>query len=270
PQALYQGFGVSVQGIIVYRGAYFGRPIWVVNPPLGHPLLPAQNFIRDVRPNLEDPVPLLAGIDMSGVYFQRVPQVVLPGWATADLLATSTGSSDNELPLVFSGTIDQSQIVVWAFDLEASNLPARLALPLLTANTLSTLLTTSIPAVIRLGEPVDLGPATTVELPGGRRLTLSSTQDELGESRQFTRTKQPGLYRIYNNADQLVAGFAVQAGSALEANPQAQFSSETVTQRFTSDETTTFVDDQYRFWPWLIGVALFVIMIEGWLAWRRS
>ena len=59
--------------------------ILVVNPPLGHPLLPAPNFTRNLRPDPTSASALLTGIELSGVYFNRVLQVVLPNWAKVDL-----------------------------------------------------------------------------------------------------------------------------------------------------------------------------------------
>src|SRR6185503_9435614 len=108
----------------------------------------------------------------------------------------------------------------WAFDLAASNLQARLALPLLMANTLQTLLSPAPQPVVPLGEPVLINGNFSIEVPGGRR--LSSLELE-GSSGLFTRTKQPGLYKIYNDQDAFVAGFAIHAGSALESNLSPQF-----------------------------------------------
>ncbi|MBE7473099.1 MAG: VWA domain-containing protein [Anaerolineales bacterium] len=235
--------------------------LWVVNPPLGHPLLPADNFSRNLRPDPATGSTLLAGADLSGVYFNRVLQVTLPEWAEVDLRASAGGQ-----PLIFHGTTRRSQIVVWAFDLAASNLPARLALPLLTANTLQTLLSPAPQPVVPLGEPVVINGNFSIEVPGGRR--LSSLEAE-GSSGIFTRTKLPGLYKIYNDQGALVAGFAVHAGSALESNLAPQFQPSTFNLQPSTSNALPPEIEYYEIWPWLAGLVVTVVMLEGWLAWRK-
>jgi hypothetical protein len=235
----------------------------VVNPPLGHPLLPADNFSRNLRPDPATGSTLLAGADLSGVYFNRVLQITLPEWAEVDLRATAGGQ-----PLIFHGATRRSQIVVWAFDLAASNLPARLALPLLTANTLQTLLSPAPQPVVPLGEPVVINGNFSIEVPGGRR--LSSLEAE-GSSGIFTRTKLPGLYKIYNDQDVLVAGFAVHAGSAMESNLALQLQPSTFNLQPASRTFNALPPEieYYELWPWLAGLVTAVVMLEGWLAWRK-
>lgn len=244
----------------------------IVNPPLGHPLLPAQNFARDLRPNLESTSTLLAGVDLSGVLFKRVPQLALPAWAEVDLAALPTALDlevDQGQPLIFHGTVDGSRIVVWAFDLAESNLPARLAFPLITANTLSMLVSATPPAVVPVGEPVLLGRGNySVEIPGNRRLFPSSGADS-GPNSVFSHTKQPGIYRIYTEADTLVAGFAVQAGSALESNLTTQLQPDQLNLASQPAQAGISPATEYdEFWIWLAGLVLVVVTIEGWLAWR--
>jgi hypothetical protein len=242
----------------------------IVNPPLGHPLLPAENFARNLRPDLEVTSALLTGLDLSGVYFSRVSQLTLPDWAEADLMGVAIDpeqETNSDLPLIFSGAVDDSKLVVWAFDLTESNLPARLALPLLTANTLSTLLSSGPPPVVPVGEPVLLNGSYSVEIPGGRRLPPDSAGNELNV---FTRTKQPGLYKIYGSDEALVTGFAVQAGSALESNLTTQLDPAALELRQEPERVLASPKLEFEeYWPWLAGLALGAVIIEGWLAWRR-
>lgn len=235
--------------------------VLVVNPPLGHPLLPADNFSRNLRPDPTTGSTLLAGVDLSGVYFNRALQAKLPEWAEVDLRASGDGQ-----PLIFHGNTRRSQIVVWTFDLAASNLPARLALPLLTANTLQTLLSPAPQPVVPMGEPVVINGNFSIEVPGGRR--LSSLEAE-GGSGQFTRTKLPGLYKIYNDQGALVAGFAVHAGSALESNLAPQLQPETFNVQRATFASLPPEIEYYEIWPWLAGLVAAVVMLEGWWAWRK-
>jgi len=240
--------------------------VLVINPPLGHPLLSANNLARNLRPDPETASTLFDGIDLSGVYFNRVPRLTLPDWANLDL-NTVAGQADEPVPLVFHGTIENSRVMVWAFDLSASNLPARLALPLLTANMLSTMLDPSPPAAIPVGAPVKLPSNFNVEIPDGHRLFLNP--DRATES-LFTRTKLPGLYRIYNQSNELVAGFAVHAGEPQESNLTQKIQPDTLAPLDASAVAAPQPETAFEeFWPWLAGLALVVITAEGWFAWRK-
>ncbi len=252
--------------------------IWVVSPPLGHPLLPAENYTRNLRPDPTTASTLLTAVDLSGVYFNRVHQLTLPPWANVDLTTASaptSGQGEASInpgqPLIFHGSVGDSRLVVWAFDLAASNLPARLALPLLTANTLQTLLSPAPQSVVPLGEPVPINGNFSVEIPGGRH--LFPTLEEKREGKVFAHTQQPGLYKIYNDQNEWVAGFAVHAGSALESNLTVQLQPSTfnslrepASRTFNTPPPQT---EYYDFWPWLAGLVLTVVIIEGWLAWRK-
>lgn len=243
----------------------------VVNPPLGHPLLQAEHYVRNLRPDGTAAVsPLLDGVDLSGVYVGRAPKLDAPPWAVVDLTgrpaaasleAAATGQPQ-QYPLIFHGAVGNSRVVVWAFDLTASNLPARLALPLLVANTGSVLLDPLLPPVVAAGEPVHLNDRYAIEIPGGRRL---SAGDGI-----FARTKQPGLYRVFDERGRPAGGFAVHAGSALESNLARGFNPAGIEPVYAARPAPTAADIAFEeYWPWLAGLALAVVVIEGWLAWRR-
>jgi hypothetical protein len=240
----------------------------VVNPPLGHPLLPANNFSRNLRPDPATGSALLAGVDLSGVYFNRVLQLTLPDWAEVDLRAGAGLGETSGRPLIFHGRVGSSQRVVWAFDLSetATNLPARLALPLLTANTLQTLLSPAPQPVVPIGASVLIQGNFSIEIPDGRRLSSFQAKPSDG---LFSHTKQPGLYKIYNEQGIFVAGFAVHAGSALESNLTPQLQPERLNLSRPSPQTLPPEVEYYEIWPWLAGLVVGVVMLEGWLAWRR-
>lgn len=242
--------------------------IWLVNPPVGHPLLAVDTVVVNLRPDVSSASDMLAGVDLSGVYFPRVGRLVAPDWATVDLFGVSN-QIEGQPPLIFHGATEQGRAAVWAFDLNASNLPARLALPLLTANTLEVLLAPAPPAAIDLGEPVRLPATFSVETPDGQRLFLNDEGDT--SENLFTRTKQPGLYRVYDQNNNLAAGFAVHAGSSQESNLTLRQNLPDLESRVkvalvTSPDRAPLLEE---YWPWLAGLALLVIMVEGWLAWRK-
>jgi hypothetical protein len=265
------GLNLADFDLVVFDGLPVELTSWppgnllVVNPPLGHPLLPSENLARNLRPDPGTASSLLAGIDLSGVYFSRAPRIVVPDWAEVDLVGVE---NEQSVPLIFQGIANNGRVMVWAFDLAASNLPARLALPLLTANSFSALLAPSLSPAIAVGEPVLLNRNFYVETPEGQRLFPDSNQ--IAEH-LFSRTKMPGLYQIYNEANNLVAGFAVHAGSPLESNlGQRQWQPEELKALETGPLPLPEAEINYEdFWPWLAGLALGVIMVEGWLAWRR-
>lgn len=256
------------QGLPLDLTAWPRGNLLVVNPPLGHPLLPADNFSRNQRPDPATGSALLAGVDLSGVYFNRVLRIALPKWADVDLRATSGSDEVVGQPLIFHGSTGGSRLMVWAFDLgaNASNLTARLALPLLMANTLQTLLSPAPQPVVPLGEPVVINGNFSVEIPGGRRL---SPLQMVGSGGRFAQTQLPGLYKIYNDQKELVAGFAVHAGSALESNLTPQLQPETFNLQPATPKTLPPEIEYYEIWPWLAGLVTVVMILEGWLAWRK-
>jgi Ca-activated chloride channel family protein len=270
---------VVFDGLPLTLTAWPDGNLLVVNPPLGHPLLPAENFIRDLRPDPTTASVLLTGIDLSGAYFDRASYLTLPDWAEADLMSFPLSDENvgaqvplsrqaNERhPLIFHGSLGNTRLVVWAFDLAESNLPGRLALPLLTANTLSTILSALPPSAVALGEPVLIDQRLSVEVPGGRRLFLPAQAED--DVAVFSQTKQAGLYKVFNENDRLVGGFAVHAGSTLESNLTAHFQPETLEDVDAATAITPPEEEHFEFWPWLAGLALIVVTVEGWLAWRK-
>ena len=68
--------------------------VLVVNPSLGHPLLPADNFARDLRPDPDTTSSLLTGVELSGVFFNRTPRLAVPDWAEVDLMTTPSESGE--------------------------------------------------------------------------------------------------------------------------------------------------------------------------------
>ncbi len=259
---------IVFDGLSVQLTAWPRGNVLVVNPPLGHPLLPAESFARDFRPDPSTASSLFNGIDLSGVFFKRVPRLDEPDWAEVDLRSLNT-ESEPSMPLVFHGRADNSYVMVWAFDLAASNLPARLALPLLTANTLSALLAPSPPASIQVGEPIELAGNFNIETPDGHRLFMDSDKSPTSDG-IFSSTKLPGLYTIFNENNAPVAGFVVHAGSPFESNLLQRFNPDVLAS--IDGAALPFPDIEVafdEFWPWLATLALAVVMFEGWLAWRK-
>jgi hypothetical protein len=272
--AEFAGFQPDAYDLLVYDGLPPEQTEWpagnvlVINPSLGHPLLSAGNYARGLRPDPESASALLSGVDLSGVFFNRALEIAVPDWAEIDLM-TAAGDPGQALPLIFHGNVGASRVMVWSFDLDASNLPARLALPLLTANSISTLLAPAPAGATVLGEPVSLTGGFDVELPDGRRLVFDTGLAK-GPDYQFSRTDSPGIYRIYDQADTPVGGFAVHAGSPAESNLSRRLQLESLDELDIAAVAPPALEFSFEeLWPLLASLALVVITFEGWLAWRR-
>lgn len=255
----------------------------IVNPQ------PQQEQRLNLRADTAIAAPWLAEIDFSGVYFGRVYTDTLPNWLhvalkskvpqigpeTGDAASpsrTETSSNIDKVegqPLIVRGHDGQRQVTIWTFDLGDSNLPARLAFPLLMDSTLATMLNPLPPATLAVGESLAFDSNNfVVELPDGQRLAELSPGESL-----FTHTKLPGIYRIYerNGSQQAVAGFAVQAGSAFESNLSLNGLRDSLNGLPRSSATGIARDPEVvynDFWFWLVGFALIVVVLEGWIVWR--
>ncbi len=255
---------IIFDGLPPTLNAWPSGSVLVVNPQMGHSMLEVIDFSSDLRrPNLDPKFAenLLTGVDLSGVYFNHISQITVPAWAKINLESLPP----TPLPLIFQGSVDNSRVMVWAFDPAQSNLPERLALPLLTANMLTALTRPLLPETVAVGQAITLNQTLSVELPGGRMLT--PPEENLGDY-QFHQTHQPGLYRVYHQDGRIAGGFAVHAGSVDEANVGHRI--DPAARKLIEMELSTAPEAAQReLWPWLAGLALAVISAEGWLAWRK-
>ncbi len=104
-------------------------PILFVNPP--------ENGILQTRGVMQEPTvlrvraddPLLKGVELAGVTFGQTTVLVMGG-ADTEVAAAESG------PLIYRGTLSQTgePMVALAFDVAQSNLPRRVAFPILIAN----------------------------------------------------------------------------------------------------------------------------------------
>ena len=175
------------------RGAVF-----LVNPPADNPILPWSRPVgsgespRIVRIDREDPV--LAGVDLSGVTFGPGGGLITPGWAT-EILGADAGA------LILAGNFEGREIVAFGFDLTASNLPRKLAFPLLIGNIVERLQTHRVPTAAPLGgavlfEPVAGTAAVQLRGPGGELRALELRQSAGSVPAAYAVLTQPGLYTL--------------------------------------------------------------------------
>ena len=177
-------------------------------------------------------------------------------------------------PLLLAGSIDGRRIAVFPFDLANSDLPLRIAFPVIMANITEWLhaggSTRSI-GNIQPGEVVPLPqhPRTEtlrVDLPNGDVWTQRNSGGS--EPVLFDQTTQPGLYTIafYDDAGDLVKSgqFAV---NFIDPRESQITPSETI--RLGENEVLSEYEEtngMQELWAIVLGVGLLLIAIEWWLA----
>lgn len=251
--------------------------VLVVNPPVGeHPLLtveaapPPQDGTAPMPPTITRPAREqagpLEGVSLGGVDFGPLLRVQQPEWARPLLLADAQ-------PLMLRGQTGESEIAIWAFAITQSNLPTRLAFPLLTARTVRDLTPPPPQTSLLVGEALTLQPnprTSRVELvgPTGAQQTFAVSRSLRIES--FTA---PGLYELAEYADNTpisVGTVSVNAGTPLEsdlsARPLPAVSLPYVAQALPPGVPSDRPDEPplEPVWPWLAMAALGFFIIE-WL-----
>ncbi|MCS6881854.1 MAG: VWA domain-containing protein [Oscillochloridaceae bacterium] len=199
---------------------------------------------------------LLEGISLGAVEFGPATSVTPP--AEAVTLLSRAGQ-----PLIFRWRFADSVIAVWAFDLSQGNLTTRLAFPLLVARTVRDLTPPAAPASTLAG--------TTLSLPVDPRATVvevtapdgTTTPVDVGpEGRAQVTFNQIGRYTLVELAGdrQLYsARVGVNAGAASESDLRPRPVPGPVaapSPRREGDEAAQ------PLWPWLVAVALLVILGE--------
>jgi len=199
---------------------------------------------------------LLEGLGLEGVRFGTLRQVQPPTWAVTQLALGDT-------PLILRGRNGAHEIAIWTFDLAASNLPTRLAFPLLVARTVRDLTPPALPASIMAGARLALRPdprASAIDLSGpeGMQTTLV-----VSSSTTIDALTLPGFYRVAERAgDETIfrGQVAVNAGAAIESDLRARPAPPIVGVDQGADATPQ--REVRDIWPWLALAALAVLMLE--------
>ncbi len=179
--------------------ARLDAPLLVVAPQPGGALPVLGVLPNPAIDRIEAGDALLAGVDLTGVTFSEAALLETPPGAKAVL-----GSADG--PLALRMTLSGQDAIVLAFDLAGSNLPRRIAFPILIANAVNDLAPAPPPAGLALGEPLRFEPragAATVEIaaPGGEVVSIPVARGRGGSGAGaqpvvHTGTGAPGEYRI--------------------------------------------------------------------------
>jgi len=210
--------------------------------------------------------PLLASVDLAGLTVASAAKVVLPSWAT-QVIGTEEG------PLVFQGMTGGRRVVVFTFAPQDTNLPFRVAFPILMANTISWLTPASLPGVVSPEQPVLIRPLPgtteiTVERPDGKVISLPAR----GSPVAFADTSLVGAYRVTYRGPQGELGsdqFAVNLSNAEESRIAPRLNLAGIAEAPVAARSEQ-VSGLNEVWPLLVGLALLLLLMEWWLYNRQA
>ncbi len=139
--------------------------------------------------------PLLRYVDLRDLAVQDATRITLPAWGRAAIIDIKTGA-----PLLVLGEQDGRRLAVLAFDLRRSDLPLRVAFPLLVANLMDALVpggASGLPASVEPGRPVAIpvppqANAVTVHTPDGQAHKVTPSEGRA----LFEQTITPGVYEV--------------------------------------------------------------------------
>jgi hypothetical protein len=245
----------------------------LINPPTGSMLLTiSEQTPRQIESDsLVQRGILLDGLSFGGVNFGSVrPLSPVPDWATTLLTSQAQALDDQgniilaETPLVLRGQLDGREVAVWAFNLKQTNLPARLAFPLLMARTVRDLTASPPPASVVMGSSVALHPdprADTVALiaPDGQRDLVARQAAAALDG--FTT---PGFYRIEeHNGTQILytTTIGVNAGSPSESRIVPQ-PAPPIAGPERDPGSAGPLAQPLDLWPWFVMAGLVVLFFE--------
>lgn len=243
--------------------------LWIA-PPVGGPFETTGSVIDPRVTRLRAGDPLLEGVDLAGVTFGPTP-VFVPSPGDEEIVGA------DESPLLYRTEANGQPALVLTVDPEASNLPKRVAFPVLMANLIAELAPDGIPASLPLGEPLVYEPraATTevaVTTPAGDEALVSVTSAGSSASRSivFADTGSPGVYTVQERdaagSSLGATRFVVNAGHPRESDLRLNASLETTLSAATGRDVATTRSERFDLWPLLALLALALIALE-WLAW---
>jgi Ca-activated chloride channel family protein len=248
--------------------------LWVA-PPVGGPFTTGEGVSDPKVTRVRAGDPLLEGVDLAGVTFGPTPNFTL---AAGD--EEIVGSADG--PLLYRSEVNSQPAVVLTTDPEASNLPKRVAFPVLIANIVGALAPDGIPAAVPLGEPLVYEPraataSVEVSAPTGEvtSLPVSPMSDQASApaslSRQiiYTDTGSPGIYAVSESDgagfDLGATRFVVNAGHPRESDLRVNANLGAALASSVSSGAVAPRQERVDLWPVLALIALGVIAAE-WIA----
>ncbi|MCB8984753.1 MAG: BatA domain-containing protein [Ardenticatenaceae bacterium] len=258
--------------LLIFDGVPLPDPIpandlLIINPPAGSggDLFTVGGVFSDtVAVRLADS-PLLQFVDWRDVHIRQASFVDAP-WARP--LVTASGG-----PLILTGEHNGQRLGLLTFDLRDSDLPLQIAFPILMANItgwLSPGRAFDAPTGLQPGDPVTISPAASstavlVEKPDGRMWTADVGEEAL----IFPETNQLGLYRVSlrdETGTRPAGSFAVNLFSPAESAIQPATALQIG--QVAADTTPENNVGQREWWPWLVGAAILILLVEWWIQHR--
>ena len=254
--------------------------LWV-GPPVGGPFVTAEGVTDPQVTRVRASDPLLTGVDLSGATFGPTPNFTL-GARDEEIVGSADG------PLLFRTQMNDQPAVVLTVDPETSNLPKRVAFPVLIANLVEALAPDGIPAAIPLGEPLVYEPRAStasveVVTPSGDAVLLpvfsaetQADQDKgdiatgsVSRDIVYTDTGAAGIYSVTETdaagIDLGTTHFVVNAGHARESDLRMDPHLAAALATASGSGITAPRQERVDLWPLVALIALLVIAAE-WIA----
>jgi Ca-activated chloride channel family protein len=232
--------------------------VLVIAPPRGNSLIQVQDTRPISTTSLRQRGSLLSGLNLDTLRRATVAEIDSE-WGEVLL-------SDGETPLIARQRIDQSEIAVWAFSLRDTNLPTRLAFPLLVARSVRDLTPQALPNALNVGDDLRLQPSPrastiSVSAPDGQTAQYEGQAELLLEN-----LNQAGFYSISELSDDgsvLYNGrVAVNIGNPSESDLRSQDLPEISTAPLPVSASSEAESSGRELWPVLTLLALAVLFIE--------
>jgi Ca-activated chloride channel family protein len=224
--------------------------------------------------------PLLRFVDLRDAVIQRAAHLSLPTWGRPVVVASSLsgrdGQTDGDAPLFIAGEVDGRRLAVLAFDLRQSDLPLRVAFPMLVANLMGFLApgtAGTLPETVVPGQPVAIplpaqAGAAVVTRPDGTSERLAAEDG----GTLFADTVTTGIYRVDWEMEEggerwHLGRFGVNVFSPLESDiaPRPSLAvGETRGQAIVAERPV-----RQEWWRWLAWAALALLIVE-WLVQYRG
>jgi hypothetical protein len=270
--AARSGMGTSGFDLVVYDQVIPASnpisPALFIAPP-DSDLFRSPAMLAETAISTSDPGdPLLNGVDLTGVQLGPTPAYVVP-----DEFAVPIAANDGPLLAYGNAVTLGIPVVLFASPLTDGNLTERIAFPILIANMADWLAPTPPPAVLRVGDPLLIVPATGVTevlvvAPDGSQVSLDAPPFEaLDRSVVFSATGQAGVYAVEErDADGVVIGerrISVNAGSPTESDLRARPGLTDALSTASSPDVVTSASKQAtELWPLLVALALLAAIAE--------
>ncbi len=214
--------------------------------------------------------PVLEFVEWNDINIREMKQVSAPAWSQTQTLIEAPGG-----PLLLVGEQSGQRRAVLAFDLSLSDLPLRIAFPVLMSNLTAWLSPNQpfdAPEHLRPGDVVRLVPqpqATAVQITKPDGTIWESPLGE--EDLLFTETDQLGYYAVslrtesaggnWQPAGALAVNLFSPEESRLEPRAQLVLGTESVDSGGAGEDNIGL----FELWPYLAALALLVLLIEWWV-----